>query len=143
VIYGDSRNDGWWGRDDDNRRARPRAIPRSRYPDRDRYPYPNDRRSPYPYGRGDYGYSSVPYERGYEDGYEKGLEDARDRDDYDPVRHGRYRSGDRGYDRRYGTKEQYKHVYREGFRAGYDEGYRDRGAYRSDRRDRGGWSWPF
>ena len=145
VIYGDSRDrrsDGWWGRDDD-RGDRPRAVPRrgpSRYPDSR---FPDDRRSPYPDQRGAYGYASVPFDNGYEDGYEKGREDARDNDAYDPVRHGRYRSADRGYDRRYGSEAEYRNVYREGFRAGYDEGYRESDRYGSDRQDRGRFPWPF
>ena len=69
--------------------------------------------------------NSVPYNNGYRDGLEKGREDAGDRDSYDPVRHSRYRSADRGYDSRYGTKDDYKLVYREGFEAGYEEGYRN------------------
>ena len=159
VIYGadrdrrDRRDDERWDRDGD-RRERGRAIPRGdrypapdRYPSPDRYPYPESRwPSPnrYPGERGGYGYGSVAFDNGYKDGYDKGREDARDNDPYDPLRHSRYRSGDRGYDRRYGTKEEYKDIYREGFRAGYDEGYRDTGA---DRRDRTGsrsrFPWPF
>jgi hypothetical protein len=145
VIYGDSRDRdaGWWGRDD-RRSDRPRAVPRrspGRYPDRD--PYPGDGRYPYPDSRGTYGrYASVPYENGYDDGVDKGREDARDRDDYDPVRHGRYRSADRGYEREYGSKEAFKDEYREGFRAGYDAGYREGRYDEGDRRD-GGFRWPF
>jgi hypothetical protein len=158
VIYGgdrDGRNDGWWGRDDERRdRDRPRAIPRqdpSRYPypDRSPYPdrYPNEGRYPYPErypSRGGYGYESVPFDNGYKDGYDKGREDAGDNDAYDPVRHSRYRSGDRGYDRRHGSKEEYKNIYREGFRTGYDDGYRDTNAYGRDRRGSGiRLPWPF
>lgn len=145
VIYGDgrdSRTDGWWGRDDD-RGARPRAVPRrapSQYPDR--YPYPDDGRYRYPDGRESYGYGSVAFDNGYEDGYDKGREDARDDDAYQPVRHSRYRSADRGYERRHGSKEEYKDVYREGFRAGYDAGYRESEYDEPDRRERGSW-WPF
>jgi hypothetical protein len=105
VIYGDNR---------DGRRAVPRGYP-------SRSPYP----AQYPNGRAGYGYGTVPFDNGYKDGYDKGREDARDNDSYDPVRHGRYRSGDHGYDRRYGTKEQYKLVYRQGFDDGYYIGYRD------------------
>jgi hypothetical protein len=86
----------------------------------------------------------VPFDNGYTDGYDKGREDAGDNDPYDPVRHSRYRSADRGYDRRYGTKEEYKDIYREGFRAGYDGGYRNRGAYSPDRPgSRSRSPWPF
>jgi hypothetical protein len=78
------------------------------------------------------------------DGYDKGREDARDNDSYDPVRHSRYRSADRGYEQRYGTKEEYKNIYREGFQAGYDDGYRDTGAYGPDRHgSRSRFPWPF
>jgi hypothetical protein len=66
---------------------------------------------------------SVAFDNGYRDGLEKGREDRGDNDSFDPVRHSRYRSGDRGYDSRYGTKEQYKLAYRDGFEAGYEQGY--------------------
>jgi hypothetical protein len=150
VIYGGSarRDDDRWDRNDDRRdRDRPRAIPRrdsgypypDRYPPESRYPYP-DR---YPSDRGDR-YSSVPFDNGYRDGYDKGREDARDNDPYDPVRHSRYRSGDRGHDRRYGSKEAYRNVYRDGFRAGYEEGYREANGYGRDRRPNGvRLPWPF
>ena len=105
-------------------------------------PYGNDR-----YGndrnrsnRG-YGVNSVAFDNGYRDGLEKGIEDAHDRDSYDPVRHSRYRSADRGYDSRYGTREQYKLAYRDGFEAGYDEAYRRNGGSRST--SRGANRWPF
>ena len=137
VIYGghDRRDDGRWDRDDDRGRNRPRAIPR-----RDgTYPSPR-----YPNGRGGSGYDSVPFDNGYRDGYDKGREDARDNDSFDPVRHSRYRSADRGYNRRYGSKEQYKLVYRDGFETGYAEGYREADGYGRDRRDRGSrLPWPF
>ncbi len=160
VIYGDSsgrRDDGWWKRDDNGRRDRGRAIPRrdpSGYPYPDRYPSPD--RSPYPENRypspdrypreqdGRYSYSRVPFDNGYKDGFEKGQEDARDSDPYDPQRHSRYRSADRGYNRRYGSKEEYKNVYRDGFRTGYEEGYRDTRASGRDRQRSGSrFPWPF
>ena len=68
-------------------------------------------------------YNSAAYDNGFRDGLEKGREDAQDNDSFDPVRHSRYRSADRGYDERYGTKEQYKLTYRDGFEAGYQQGY--------------------
>ncbi|HJU42706.1 MAG TPA: hypothetical protein VJ691_07815 [Vicinamibacterales bacterium] len=68
------------------------------------------------------GYSAA-YDNGYRDGLEKGREDRGDNDSFDPVRHSRYRSADRGYDSRYGTKEQYKLAYRDGFEEGYQQGY--------------------
>jgi hypothetical protein len=77
------------------------------------------------------GYQDPAFARGYSDGWEKGLEDGRDRDRYDPVRHGDYKDADNGYERRYGSKDAYKNNYRSGFRQGYENGYRDaRGAYR-------------
>jgi hypothetical protein len=78
------------------------------------------------------GYQEPAFARGYSDGWEHGLEDSRDRDRYDPVRHGDYRSADQGYQRSYGSKDAYKNNYRSGFRQGYEDGYRDasRGAYR-------------
>ncbi len=114
VIYGpimNSRDSGVWDR----------STPGSGSPDYRRYPNRN------PSG---YGYQSVPFRNGYDDGYEKGREDVRDRDRFDPTRHGRYKSGDHEYDRRYGSKDQYRVVYRDGFRAGYDEGYRAFSGYR-------------
>jgi len=151
VIYGGYGRDGEWGRDDD-RRGRGRAIPRrERYPYPGEYPYPNrypypESRYPdpgrYPGERGGYGSESVAFDNGYRDGYDKGREDARDRDSYDPVRHSRYRSADRGYNGRYGSKEAYKAVYRDGFRSGYDAGYRDN-AYTTDRRRGIRLPWPF
>jgi hypothetical protein len=81
--------------------------------------------------------NSVAYDNGARDGYEKGREDARDNDSFDPVRHSRYRSGDRGYSSRYGTRDDYKLVYRDGFESGYDRGYREvkgYGAYDRTRR---------
>lgn len=115
MIYGDDRG----GRNNDQR-----------YRDRDRNNrnnggiYRDDRYgNTYP-STGRYGNNSVPFDNGYRDGLEKGREDAGDRDSYDPVRHGWYRSGDRGYNSRYGTRETYKLTYRDGFEAGYEEGYR-------------------
>lgn len=86
--------------------------------------------------RGGYGYgdNSVAYRNGYSDGIDKGREDARDRDDYDPVRHSRYRSADRGYNSRYGSKTEYKLIYRDGFEAGYREAYRQNGGRRNTNR---------
>ena len=70
--------------------------------------------------------TSTAYENGYRDGIEKGRADAKDRESFDPVRHSRYRSADRGYDRQYGSKDDYRLVYRDGFEAGYRAGYGDR-----------------
>ena len=77
------------------------------------------------------------YNNGEQDGYEKGREDGRDNDSFDPVRHSRYRSGDRGYNGSYGTREAYKLTYRDGFEAGYERGYREVKGY-SARRNRAG-----
>ena len=121
VIYGDDRRNT---RNQDTRyRDRDQGVYDRTYPNAGTYPntgrYPNT----YPNNRG-YGNNSVPFDNGYRDGLEKGREDARDNDSYDPVRHGWYRSGDRGYNSRYGTKDSYKLTYRDGFDAGYEEGYR-------------------
>ena len=102
VIYGDDY--GWSGQRD------PRAIPRNQ-PGYGRYPDSGGR------------YSDMAFDTGYRDGLEKGREDLRDRDVYDPSRHSRYRSADRGYDRRYGSKDEYKGRYRQGFIDGYEAGY--------------------
>ena len=142
VIYGantDRRTDGWWDpREDRTGRAIPRPNPNS-YPDR----YPSGR---YPNTRGTYRYANVAFDYGYNDGLEKGREDVDDRDSYDPNRHSRYRSADRGYEGRYGSKDQYRDIYREGFLAGYNDAYRGYDVYdrRSDSRRGGfGFPWPF
>jgi hypothetical protein len=138
---------------DQGRYGQGRAVPRPGYPG-GAYPYPNDRypgdsRYPQTPGYGGYGYGrSAAFDNGYNDGYEKGIEDARDRDRFDPTRHGWYKDGDRRYNSRYGSREQYKITYRDGFRQGYDAGYREASAYdyRNGRRDpRGGFRlpWPF
>jgi hypothetical protein len=72
------------------------------------------------------GYQDPAFARGYSDGFERGLDDARDRDRYDPVRHRDYRDADDGYFREYGPKAAYENNYRAGFRQGYEEGYRRR-----------------
>ena len=121
VIYGPGSGNVY--------QDRSQRYPDQRYPDQ-RYPNRNDRYGGY--GNGGYASrnNSVPYQNGYQDGLEKGREDARDRDSFDPVRHSRYRSGDRGYNGRYGSKDQYKLVYRDGFEAGYNQGYRGQNRYR-------------
>jgi len=114
VIYGDDRRNT---RNQDTRyRDRDNGVYERGYPSA-------GTSNTYPNNRG-YGNNSVPFDNGYRDGLEKGREDARDNDSYDPVRHGWYRSGDRGYNSRYGTRETYKLTYRDGFDAGYEEGYR-------------------
>jgi hypothetical protein len=109
-------------------------------------PYAHDARPRYGYDR--YG-PSVAFDRGAEDGYREGLDDARDRDRYDPVGEWRYRRADYGYHPRYGPREYYRQEYRQGFLAGYERGYRDawrpRGRYdRDDRYSgyRGRPTWP-
>ena len=82
------------------------------------------------------GYQDPAFARGYSEGYERGLDDGRDRDRYDAVRHRDYRDADDGYFRRYGPKRVYENNFRAGFRQGYEEGYRD-GARR--RTGRGRW----
>lgn len=71
------------------------------------------------------GYEDPAFARGYSDGVERGLDDGRDRDRYDPVRHRDYRDADDGYYREYGPKQAWENNYRAGFRQGYEEGYRD------------------
>lgn len=83
------------------------------------------RRGVGPYARGRGGYQDPAFARGYSEGFEKGLDDGRDRDRYDPVRHRDYRDADDGYFREYGSKQAYENNYRAGFRQGYEEGYRD------------------
>ena len=115
VIYGDEAyyEDGRY----DQRRGSGNSvtdairdrIAGNRYPDR----YPAASRGSF----------NAAYDNGYRDGVEKGREDRDDNDSFDPVRHSRYRSADRGYESRYGTREQYKLAYRDGFEAGYQQGY--------------------
>ena len=69
---------------------------------------------------------NIAFDQGYSDGYDKGLEDVGRNRNFDPTRHGWYRSADRGYESEYGTKAEYQNVYRDGFRDGYERGYRDR-----------------
>ena len=76
------------------------------------------------------GYQDPAFARGYSDGWEKGADDRRDRDRYDPLRHGDYRDGDDGWSREYGSRDAYKNNYRAGFRQGYEEGYRNGARYR-------------
>jgi hypothetical protein len=158
VIYGRSgRNDapiyrddrqypgGVWRGDDgrrpgtDGRRPNPagqnrtgRAVPRGEQSPNS-YPYPDAR---YPQQRGEYGYASEGFRRGYDDGVVKGREDAGDRDSFDPARHSWYRSADRGYNSRYGSREEYRSEYRRGFLAGYESAHDGR------ERSRSSW-WPF
>ena len=123
-------NYGWGGYGNRNGRAIPRDNrgPYPGYPQQ--YPgyptYPSDRGGyRYPSTGYGYGYNNAAYANGARDGYEKGLEDARDRDSYDPLRHKWYRSGDHDYRSEYGPKDQYRNVYRDGFKEGYDRGYRE------------------
>ena len=115
IWRDDDRRGGVEGRrPNENGRTTGRAVPRDeRYPGSSTYPdarYPESRR----------GYESEGFRRGYEDGITKGREDVRDRDAFDPARHGWYRSADRGYNNRYGSREEYREEYRRGFLAGYD-----------------------
>ena len=80
--------------------------------------------------RGGRVYQEPASARGYSDGFEKGLDDGRDRDRYDPVRHSDYRKADQGYSKSYGSKDAYRNNYRAGFRQGYEDGYRDGTRYR-------------
>jgi hypothetical protein len=76
------------------------------------------------------GYQDPAFARGYAEGWDHGADDRHDRDRYDPVRHGDYKSADDGYSRSYGTKDAYKNNFRSGFRQGYDAGYRNGERYR-------------
>jgi hypothetical protein len=70
-------------------------------------------------------YQESAFASGYEAGYDKGLADGRRGERYDPVRHGEYRDGDRGYAESHGSRDAYKDNYRAGFRQGYEAGYRE------------------
>lgn len=112
VIYGDDRyydNGRYEDRGSNGVTDRVRDILRG--DDRGRYPGTNSR------------YGGPAFDNGFRDGLDKGREDRGDNDSYDPVRHSRYRSADRGYNSRYGTKDRYKLAYRDGFEAGYAQGY--------------------
>jgi len=76
------------------------------------------------------GYQEPAFARGYSDGYQDGLNDAHDRNRYDPVGEKDYRSADKGYYGGYGSKDAYKNNYRSGFRQGYEDGYREGGVRR-------------
>lgn len=98
-------------------------------------------------GRGSYQRTDLAFRTGFTDGYEAGLGDGRDRDRFDPIREGRYRSGDHGYNRSYGSRDFYRVRFREGFLEGYEHGYNDGWRYdaRYDGRNnnnRPGW-WPW
>ena len=108
-----------------------RAIPRDQYPNS--YPYPDSR---YPQQRGEYGYASDAFRRGYDDGVVKGREDVEDGDSFDPARHSWYRSADRGYDSRDGSRDEYRSEYRRGFLEGYESAH-------DGRHRRGSSWWPF
>jgi hypothetical protein len=116
VIYGaDTYNRGWYGNTRNGTYGR--NYP---YPDNDRGVYRSPERARGPYG----GFRDTAFQNGYRDGRQQGLEDGRDNDRFDPMRHGRYRSADRGYLDSYGNKNAYKDAYRNGFRAGYEDAYR-------------------
>lgn len=142
VIYGDGNAAGYPttttrtgrdilrypdSRDRDNRDPRTGgAVPR--VPGRNRDPRvsrdPSSSRDVY--GRTGSRHADIAFDNGYRDGLEKGREDVDDGDRFDPARHSRYRSADRGYRDEFGRKSQYKITYREGFEAGYAAGYRQR-----------------
>ena len=101
-------------------------------------------------GRGGYQRTDFAFRTGFTDGYEAGLRDGRDRDRFDPIREGRYRSGDHGYNRNYGSRDFYRVRFREGFLEGYEHGFNDGWRYdaRYDGRDGGRttmrpWWWPW
>lgn len=111
----DNDRDREWDRRRQAERARAIARARQRQRERDRYYRYDDRRN-YPYygntGRYDrYGrYDSSEVQRGYRNGLKEGLDDAEDRDSFNPSRHSSYRDGNPSY--------------RNGFFRGYEEGYR-------------------
>ena len=78
-------------------------------------------------------FRSPAFEQGFRDGRSQGWDDRDDEKRFDPTRHDRYRSADRGYERRDGDKDDYRDGYRDGFRAGYAEGYRGVMATRRER----------
>ena len=93
-------------------------------------------------GRGGYQRTDYAFRIGFTDGYEAGLRDGRDRDRFDPLREGRYRSGDRGYNRNYGARDDYRLRYRGAFREGYQHGYDDGWRYNARNNSRPWW-WPW
>lgn len=144
VLYGGGsnrndrpvyRDDGWYPGDirpGDNRRRPDVTDGRRPNPNGDRT---RGRAVPRGEQRGEYGYASDAFRKGYDDGVVKGREDVNDRDSFDPARHSWYRSADRGYNSRYGTREEYRAEYRRGFLAGYESAH--------DGRQRSGGWWPF
>src|SRR6185503_12267955 len=114
----DDRNSEWYRRQQIERAreiARQRAIERARQREweRNRNTYGNRRYDPY-YNSGSYGgyggYNSGEEQRGYRNGLKEGLDDAHDRDSFNPSRHSSFRDGNPAY--------------RRGFARGYEQGYR-------------------
>ena len=124
----DDRNRDWErNREWERRReiARQRAIQEMRRRQWERDRYRNSRN--YPYYGGTYGgygnsggyyggYNNSELQRGYHNGLKEGLDDAKDRDSFNPNRHSSFRDGNQSY--------------RQGFYRGYQEGYRQNSYYR-------------
>ena len=91
----------------------------------DRLPPRAGQTPPWSNGR-EYGRFDPAAQNGFNDGYDAGVNDARDRNRFDPISERRYRSADHGYDRDYGSKSRYQDVYRDAFKDGYEQGYRQR-----------------
>ena len=82
-------------------------------------------------GAGSWQRNDLAYQNGFTDGYDEGLKAGRDRQRFDPVNEGRYRSADHGYRSQYGSKDAYKATYRTAFREGYEAGFNDSRQYDS------------
>jgi flagellar biosynthesis/type III secretory pathway protein FliH len=76
-------------------------------------------------GNGGWQRNDLAFQNGFTDGYDEGLKAGRDRQRFDPIGEGRYRSADNGYRSQYGTRDSYRAVYRSAFREGYENGYND------------------
>ncbi len=115
-----------WNRGNNDRRewerrreiARQRALQEARrrewernnrYRNSRNYPYYGNNGGGY-YGGGYNGYGNSEVQRGYNNGLKEGLDDARDRDSFNPSRHSSFRDGNQ--------------FYRDGFYRGYQQGYR-------------------
>lgn len=94
--------------------ARRREWERNRYRYSRNYPYYGGNNGGYYGNYGGYGsyggYNNSEVQRGYHNGLKEGLDDAKDRDSFNPNRHSSFRDGNQSY--------------REGFYRGYQEGYR-------------------
>lgn len=123
------RQDGGWGRNDDQRRER-RQERRARRRDRreDRRERRDDRRGDDWDNYDNYGGSShlrqTALNAGYNNGIKEGRKDSERNERFDYRDEGDYRSATKDYSSRLGDRELYRRYFREGFANGYEDGFR-------------------